>query len=69
MFNENVCYSILFFQNAFRYKRAAWWFEKTLAHIPSSLSEMWEPTVVNLAHALRKLRYVYYSFPKFCLLL
>ncbi|XP_057958484.1 anaphase-promoting complex subunit 6 isoform X2 [Malania oleifera] len=38
------------------YKRAVWWFEKTLAHIPSSLSEMWEPTVVNLAHALRKLK-------------
>ncbi|KAF8413721.1 hypothetical protein HHK36_001714 [Tetracentron sinense] len=40
------------------YKKAVWWFEKTLAHIPSSLSEMWEPTVVNLAHALRKLKYV-----------
>ncbi|KAL0328411.1 UNVERIFIED_CONTAM: Anaphase-promoting complex subunit [Sesamum calycinum] len=39
-----------------RYKKAVWWFEKTLAHVPSSLSEMWEPTVVNLAHALRKLR-------------
>ncbi|XP_010274424.1 PREDICTED: anaphase-promoting complex subunit 6 [Nelumbo nucifera] len=38
------------------YKKAVWWFEKTLAHIPSSLSEMWEPTVVNLAHALRKLK-------------
>ncbi|KAL0311375.1 UNVERIFIED_CONTAM: Anaphase-promoting complex subunit [Sesamum angustifolium] len=38
------------------YKKAVWWFEKTLAHVPSSLSEMWEPTVVNLAHALRKLR-------------
>ncbi|KAH9779060.1 Anaphase-promoting complex subunit 6 [Citrus sinensis] len=30
--------------------------EQTLAHIPSSLSEMWEPTVVNLAHAYRKLK-------------
>ncbi|KAK6154269.1 hypothetical protein DH2020_008517 [Rehmannia glutinosa] len=38
------------------YKKAVWWFEKTLAHVPSSLSEMWEPTVVNLAHALRKLK-------------
>ncbi|XAR68265.1 hypothetical protein NMG60_11003338 [Bertholletia excelsa] len=38
------------------YKKAVWWFEKTLALIPSSLSEMWEPTVINLAHALRKLR-------------
>ncbi|XP_058201193.1 anaphase-promoting complex subunit 6-like [Rhododendron vialii] len=38
------------------YKKAVRWFEKTLAHIPSSLSEMWEPTVVNLAHSLRKLK-------------
>ncbi|KAG8364851.1 hypothetical protein BUALT_Bualt18G0041500 [Buddleja alternifolia] len=38
------------------YKKAVWWFEKTLAFVPSSLSEMWEPTVVNLAHALRKLK-------------
>ncbi|KAI5662364.1 hypothetical protein M9H77_21687 [Catharanthus roseus] len=38
------------------YKRAVWWFEKTLLHIASSLSEMWEPTLVNLAHALRKLK-------------
>ncbi|RWR89208.1 anaphase-promoting complex subunit 6 [Cinnamomum micranthum f. kanehirae] len=38
------------------YQKAVRWFEKTLAHIPSSLSEMWEPTLVNLAHALRKLR-------------
>ncbi|KAJ4980598.1 hypothetical protein NE237_031435 [Protea cynaroides] len=37
------------------YKKAVWWFEKTLAQIPC-LSEMWEPTVVNLAHALRKLK-------------
>lgn len=42
----------------FRYKKAVWWFEKTLALIPSSLSEMWEPTLVNFAHALRKLKYV-----------
>ncbi|KAK3026495.1 hypothetical protein RJ639_041792, partial [Escallonia herrerae] len=39
------------------YKKSVWWFENTLAHVPSSLSEMWEPTVVNLAHALRKLKY------------
>ncbi|KAI8014830.1 Anaphase-promoting complex subunit 6 [Camellia lanceoleosa] len=38
-----------------KYKKAVWWFEKTLAHIPS-LSGMWEPTVINLAHALRKLK-------------
>uniref|UniRef100_A0A165Z0Q7 Uncharacterized protein n=1 Tax=Daucus carota subsp. sativus TaxID=79200 RepID=A0A165Z0Q7_DAUCS len=38
------------------YITAVYWFKKTLAHIPSSLSVMWEPTVVNLAHALRKLR-------------
>ncbi|OIW08211.1 hypothetical protein TanjilG_15172 [Lupinus angustifolius] len=38
------------------YKKAIWWFEKTLALIPTSLSEMWEPTVVNLAHAYRKLK-------------
>ncbi|EYU26316.1 hypothetical protein MIMGU_mgv1a004647mg [Erythranthe guttata] len=38
------------------YKKAVWWFEKTLAHVPSSLSEMWEPTLVNLAHSLRKLK-------------
>ncbi|KAK9286485.1 hypothetical protein L1049_014883 [Liquidambar formosana] len=40
------------------YQKAVLWFEKTLAHIPSSLGEMWEPTVVNLAHAYRKLKYV-----------
>ncbi|MFS7984254.1 putative tetratricopeptide-like helical domain superfamily [Helianthus anomalus] len=38
------------------YNKSVWWFEKTLAHIPSPLSEMWESTVVNLAHALRKLK-------------
>ncbi|GAB4849379.1 Cell division cycle protein 16 [Ancistrocladus abbreviatus] len=38
------------------YKKAAWWFERTLAHIPTSITETWEPTVVNLAHALRKLK-------------
>ncbi|KAL1299754.1 anaphase-promoting complex subunit 6 isoform X1 [Arachis ipaensis] len=38
------------------YKKAVWWFEKTLVLIPNSLSEMWEPTVVNLAHAYRKLK-------------
>ncbi|XP_044473852.1 anaphase-promoting complex subunit 6-like [Mangifera indica] len=38
------------------YNKAVWWFEKTLAPIPSSLSEMWEPTVVNLANAYRKLK-------------
>ncbi|KAL0680363.1 hypothetical protein Bca4012_008345 [Brassica carinata] len=38
------------------YGKAVSWFEKTLAHIPSLLTEIWEPTVVNLAHAFRKLR-------------
>ncbi|KAL5564884.1 hypothetical protein UlMin_028048 [Ulmus minor] len=38
------------------YSTAVWWFEKTLALIPCPLSEMWEPTVVNLAHACRKLK-------------
>ncbi|KAL3733899.1 hypothetical protein ACJRO7_023277 [Eucalyptus globulus] len=38
------------------YNKAVQWFEKTLAHISSSLSEMWEPTVVNLAHSYRKLK-------------
>ncbi|XVF78859.1 hypothetical protein PTKIN_Ptkin14bG0171300 [Pterospermum kingtungense] len=38
------------------YNQAVWWFEKTLALIPSPISEMWEPTVVNLAHAYRKLK-------------
>lgn len=38
------------------YEKAVWWFKKTLSHVPSSLSEMWEPTLTNLAHALRKSR-------------
>ncbi|KAK6946621.1 Tetratricopeptide repeat, partial [Dillenia turbinata] len=38
------------------YKKAVCWFQKTLSLLPSSLSEMWEPTVVNLAHSLRKLK-------------
>ncbi|XP_052171556.1 anaphase-promoting complex subunit 6-like [Diospyros lotus] len=42
--------------NLIWYKKAVWWFEKTLALVPSSLSEMWESTVVNLVHALRKLK-------------
>lgn len=37
------------------YKKAVWWFEKTLALIPTALSETWEPTLVNIAHACRKL--------------
>lgn len=45
-----------------RYSKSVWWFEKTLAIIPSPLSEIWEPTVVNLAHAYRKLRYVDFVF-------
>ena len=38
------------------YNQAVWWFEKTLAVIPSPIREMWEPTLVNLAHAYRKLK-------------
>lgn len=41
--------------NMKEYNKAVLWFEKTLAHIPS-LSPLWEPTVVNLAHAYRKLK-------------
>ncbi|KAF2314404.1 hypothetical protein GH714_026063 [Hevea brasiliensis] len=41
--------------NMKEYNKAVLWFEKTLAHIPS-LSQLWEPTVVNLAHAYRKLK-------------
>ncbi|URE47480.1 Tetratricopeptide repeat [Musa troglodytarum] len=39
-----------------RYQKAVQWFEMTLDCVSSSLSEMWEPTLVNLAHALRKLK-------------
>ncbi|XP_074311173.1 anaphase-promoting complex subunit 6 [Silene latifolia] len=38
------------------YKKAVRWFEKTLLIIPTSINELWESTVVNLAHAYRKLR-------------
>ncbi|XP_077227444.1 anaphase promoting complex 6 isoform X2 [Tasmannia lanceolata] len=38
------------------YQKAVRWFEETLAHVPSPLCEMWEPTLVNMAHALRKLK-------------
>ncbi|OMO74754.1 Tetratricopeptide-like helical [Corchorus capsularis] len=38
------------------YNKAVRWFEKTLALVPTPLSEMWEATVVNLAHAYRKLK-------------
>ncbi|KDP30666.1 hypothetical protein JCGZ_16222 [Jatropha curcas] len=41
--------------NMKEYNKAVLWFEKTLAHIPC-LSQLWEPTVVNLAHAYRKLK-------------
>jgi hypothetical protein len=39
-----------------RYQKAVQWFELTLDHTSSSLNEMWEPTLVNLGHALRKLK-------------
>ncbi|XP_021857896.1 anaphase-promoting complex subunit 6 isoform X1 [Spinacia oleracea] len=38
------------------YKKAVRWFEKTLASIPTSMNATWEPTIVNLAHAYRKLK-------------
>ncbi|PKA62775.1 Anaphase-promoting complex subunit 6 [Apostasia shenzhenica] len=38
------------------YRKAVQWFEMTLANAASSMSEMWEPTLVNLAHAQRKLK-------------
>ncbi|KAJ6301629.1 hypothetical protein OIU77_015855 [Salix suchowensis] len=41
--------------NMKEYSKSVLWFEKTLKHIPS-LSQLWEPTVVNLAHAYRKLK-------------
>jgi hypothetical protein len=39
-----------------RYQNAVQWFELTLEHASSSVNEMWEPTLVNLGHALRKLK-------------
>ncbi|XP_073103970.1 anaphase-promoting complex subunit 6 isoform X2 [Elaeis guineensis] len=41
------------------YQKAVQWFEMTLDHVACSLSEMWEPTLVNLAHAQRKLKYIH----------
>lgn len=38
------------------YQKAVQWFEKTLVTIPTSMNEMWECTIVNLAHACRKLK-------------
>ncbi|KAJ0973296.1 hypothetical protein J5N97_021255 [Dioscorea zingiberensis] len=38
------------------YPKAVQWFKKTLAHSASSLNEIWEPTLVNQAHAQRKLK-------------
>uniref|UniRef100_A0A7N0UGE0 Anaphase-promoting complex subunit 6 n=1 Tax=Kalanchoe fedtschenkoi TaxID=63787 RepID=A0A7N0UGE0_KALFE len=38
------------------YQKAVSWFEGTLSSLPSSVTEMWEPTVINLAHSYRKLR-------------
>nr|AGT15904.1 hypothetical protein SHCRBa_121_B20_R_310 [Saccharum hybrid cultivar R570] len=38
------------------YRKAVQLFELTLDHTSSSLNEMWEPTLVNLGHALRKLK-------------
>jgi anaphase-promoting complex subunit 6 len=39
-----------------KYQKAVQWFELTLDHTSSSLNEMWEPALVNLGHALRKLK-------------
>ncbi|KAJ8422597.1 hypothetical protein Cgig2_022659 [Carnegiea gigantea] len=38
------------------YQKAVQWFEKTLVTIPTSINEMWESTIVNLAHTYRKLK-------------
>ncbi|XP_020518107.1 anaphase-promoting complex subunit 6 isoform X2 [Amborella trichopoda] len=38
------------------YQKAVRWFEKTLSLVPSTVNERWEPTLANLAHALRKLK-------------
>ncbi|XP_047089981.1 anaphase-promoting complex subunit 6 [Lolium rigidum] len=42
--------------NMKEYQNAVQWFELTLEHTSSSVNEMWEPTLVNLGHALRKLK-------------
>ncbi|KAE8789356.1 anaphase-promoting complex subunit 6 [Hordeum vulgare] len=42
--------------NMKEYQNAVQWFELTLTHTSSSSNEMWEPTMVNLGHALRKLK-------------
>eukprot|EP00249_Psilotum_nudum_P014975 c25100_g1_i1 orf=111-1745(+) len=39
------------------YEVAAHWLRKTLLLIPVPITDAWEPTVVNLAHTLRKLMY------------
>ncbi|KAF9666702.1 hypothetical protein SADUNF_Sadunf16G0256300 [Salix dunnii] len=41
--------------NMKEYNKSLLWFEKTLKHIPSS-NQLWESTVVSLAHAYRKLK-------------
>ncbi|XP_078431179.1 anaphase promoting complex 6 isoform X2 [Wolffia australiana] len=38
------------------YRKAVMWFEKTLSFFPASPSEVWETTLVNHAHSLRKLK-------------
>jgi anaphase-promoting complex subunit 6 len=38
------------------YEAAARWLRKALSLAPPPLTEAWEPTVVNLAHTLRKLK-------------
>ncbi|CAN6301624.1 unnamed protein product [Urochloa humidicola] len=42
--------------NMKEYQKAVQLFELTLGHTSSTLNEMWEPTLVNLGHALRKLK-------------
>ena len=39
-----------------KYNDAVQWLHKALMQIPQEYPGMWEPTVVNLAHAYRKLR-------------
>ncbi|KAJ7299336.1 hypothetical protein O6H91_Y249500 [Diphasiastrum complanatum] len=38
------------------YEGAARWLRKSLSFVPPRLTDAWEPTVVNLAHTLRKLK-------------
>lgn len=45
-----------FFSKKFSYEKAAQWLELALDNVAFPLSELWEPTLVNLGHSLRKLK-------------